>query len=304
MIQIALHEDYKSEGKMGFKKWLFILLFSWLGVAYADVHKPFPPFHIAGNLYYVGNDYAANYLIVTPRGNILINSNEQVDVPMLKASIEKLGFKWGDTKILLVSHAHSDHVGGSALIKKQTGANYRVMDADVSVVESGGKTDFFYGNDPTMLFLPTKVDRVLHDGDSVKLGGTTLVAHLTPGHTKGCTTWTTQVFEKGKTYDVVIVGGVYVNPGFKLVNNTTYPTIAKDYQHTFQVLQSLPCDIFLGAHGLYFDLNKKYAEMKQGNVNAFVDPAGYKKFVAVSEQDFRKELAKQSNEKVKAGVVE
>lgn len=278
---------------------LLILTLGCVGLASAnpDPGKPLSPFRIAGNLYFVGNTYVANYLIVTSQGNILINSDFQSDVPMIKANIEKLGFKFGDTKVLLISHAHGDHSGGSALIKEETGAKYMVMDADVSVVESGGKTDFQYGNsnDPDNFYQPTKVDRVLHDGDQVRLGDTVLVAHLTSGHTKGCTTWTMQVTEKGKTYNVVIVGGPYVNPGYKLVHNTAYPTIAQDYEHMFKVLKSLPCDIFLGAHGMYFDLEKKYALMNKGKANPFVDPEGYKKFITLKEQDFHSELVKQKD---------
>jgi metallo-beta-lactamase class B len=182
--------------------------------------EPFPPFHIAGNLYYVGSKGLANYLVTTPQGNILINSDLEANVPMIAASIEKLGFKFNDTKILLISHAHWDHDAGSAMITEMTGAKYMVMDADVAAVESGGKTDFAYGNRPEFLYRPTKVDRVLHDGDEVKLGGSVLVAHLTPGHTKGCTTWTMEVAEGGKTYNVVIVGSPNVNEGYKLVKNT------------------------------------------------------------------------------------
>ena len=157
-------------------------------------------------MYYVGSKELANYLITTAQGSILINSDLEANEPMIRASIEKLGFKFEDTKILLISHAHWDHDAGSATIKEMAGATHMVMDADVPVVESGGKTDFQYGNTPAFLYRPTKVDRVLHDGDQVRLGSTVLVAHLTPGHTKGCTTWTTKVTEKGKTYDVVIIG--------------------------------------------------------------------------------------------------
>ena len=135
---------------------------------------------------------------------------------------------------------------------------------------------------------------MLHDGDEVKLGGTVLVAHLTPGHTKGCTTWTMKVSEGGKTYNVVIVGSPNVNPGYKLVHNDNYPQIAADYARMFEVLNSLPCDIFLGAHGAYFGLDEKYARMKDEGANPFVDPAGYKEFVAQKEQGFRAELARQS----------
>jgi len=175
-----------------------------------------------------------------------------------------------------------------------TGASYMVMDADVPVVESGGKSDFQYGNRPGFLYPAAKVDRVLHDGDEVRLGGAVLVAHLTPGHTKGCTTWTMKVTEGGKTYNVVIVGSPNVNPGYKLIHNENYPRIAQDYERMWDVLKSLPCDIFLGAHGGYFGLEEKYPLMKDGGANPFIDPSGYKKFVAQKEQDFRTELAKQT----------
>src|ERR1700758_2831124 len=259
-----------------------------------DWTEPFPPFRIAGNLYYVGSKGLANYLITTPQGNILINSDLEANVPMIQASIEKLGFKFTDTKILLISHAHWDHDAGSAKIKQLTGARYVVMDADVPVVESEGKADFQYGGRAEFLYPATKVDRVLHDGDEVQLGDTVLVAHLTPGHTKGCTTWTMKVTEGGKTYDVVIVGSPNVNPGYKLVHNNAYPQIAKDYQRMFDVLKALPCDIFLGAHGGYFGLDEKYPHLKEGAANPFIDPDGYKKFVAEKEMEFRAELAMQN----------
>jgi metallo-beta-lactamase class B len=258
-----------------------------------DWTEPFPPFRIAGNLYYVGSKGLANFLITTPQGHILINSDLEASVPLIRNSVEKLGFKFTDIRILLISHAHWDHDGGSAAVKKLTGAKYMVMDADVPVVESGGKADFQYGNRPASLYPPTKVDRVLHDGDEVKLGGVTLVAHLTPGHTKGCTTWTMKVDEAGQVYDVVIVGSPNVNEGYKLVGNASYPEIASDYERTFRVLKSLPVDIFLGAHGDYFDLKTKYARLKEGGVSPFIDPAGYKAYVADREAAFRRELAKQ-----------
>lgn len=261
--------------------------------ANADWTEPFPPFKIAGNLYYVGSKGLANYLITTSQGHILINSDLEENVPLIRASVERLGFKFTDIKILLISHAHWDHNAASDTVKKLTGAKYMVMDADVPVVESGGKTDFQYGNVPTALYTPTRVDRVLHDGDEVKLGGAVLVAHLTPGHTKGCTTWTMKVQEAGKTYNVVIIGSPNVNDGYRLVNNTAYPQIATDYESMFRVLKSLPCDIFLGAHGNYFDLETKYARLKEDARAGFVDPEGYKKYVADKEEAFKTELAKQ-----------
>jgi metallo-beta-lactamase class B len=255
---------------------------------------PFPAFRIAGNLYYVGSADLAAYLVVTPQGNILINSNLESSPPQIKKAIESLGFKFSDTKILLISHGHYDHCAGSAEIKRLTSAKYEVMDRDVSVVESGGRTDFNYATDKTMWFPPTKVDRVLHDGDNVSLGGATLTAHLTAGHTKGTTTWTLEEQENGRSLHVVIVGSPNVNPGYKLVGNKTYPKIADDYRHEFEVLKKLPCEIFLGAHGLYFGLAEKYPRWKAGDKNAFVDPAGYKDYIADREQAFESELRKQS----------
>jgi metallo-beta-lactamase class B len=258
-----------------------------------DWTEPFPPFRIADNLYYVGSKGLANFLITTPQGNILINSDLEANVPLIQASIEKLGFRFRDTKILLISHAHWDHDAASATIKELTGATYMVMDADVPVVESGGKSDFAYGDRPDFLYRPAKVDRLLHDGDEVRLGGITLVAHLTPGHTKGCTTWTMKATDRGKTYNVVILGSPNVNPGYKLVNNASYPQISEDYERMWRVLKSLPCDIFLGAHGGYFGFDEKYPLMKNEGANPFIDPDGYKKYVFQKEQEFRAELAKQ-----------
>jgi metallo-beta-lactamase class B len=257
----------------------------------------FPPFRIAGNLYFVGSEELASYLIVTPQGNILINSNLESSPALIKKSIETLGFKFSDTKILLISHGHFDHCAGSAEIKRLTGAKYEVMNADVSVVESGGKTDFHYAADKSMHFPPTRVDRVLHDGDTVSLGGTTLTAHLTAGHTKGTTTWTLNEVEAGRTLHVVIVGSPNMNPGYKLVADKTYPQIASDYRHGFNVLKNLPCDIFLGAHGSYFGLAEKYPRWKNGDHDAFIDPAGYKAYIAERERAFQSEFDRQSKTK-------
>jgi len=259
--------------------------------------EPFPPHRIAGNLYYVGSKDLASYLIVTPQGNILINSSLESSPPLIRKSIEKLGFKFSDTKILLISHAHWDHDAGSAQILKQTGAKYMVMAEDVPVVESGGRKDFHYGKSPEDLYPPAKVDRVLHDGDEVRLGGTVLTAHLTPGHTKGCTTWTMKIVDGGKSYNIVIIGSPNVNPGYKLVGNKAYPQIAQDYEKTFRVLKSLPCDIFLGAHGGYYGMVAKYARLKQEGMKVFVDPQGYKDYVADRERAFKTELAKQTKAK-------
>ena len=276
---------------------LSIMITAFAAASHAPVQddwtEPFPAFRIAGNLYYVGSKGLASYLVTTSQGHILINSDLEANVPMIRASMESLGFKFSDIKILLISHAHWDHCAGSASIKRLTGAKYMVMEGDVDVVESGGKTDFQYASDPTALYPPVKVDRVLRDGDEVKLGDATLTAHLTPGHTKGCTTWTMKVNDGAKLRDVVIVGSPNVNPGYKLVGSTVYPRMTEDFEKTFRVLNSLSCDYFLGAHGSYFDLEKKYAQLKAGNPTALIDAAGYKNFVVDREQAFRTELKKQ-----------
>jgi len=258
-----------------------------------DWITPFPPFKIAGNLYYVGSRDLASFLVTTPSGHILINSNLATSPRQIRAAVEKLGFQWHDVKILLISHAHYDHCAGSAAILHETGAKYMVMDADVSDVESGGQKNFHFAHDKTFFYSPAKVDRILHDGDKVELGGTTLIAHKTAGHTKGCTTWTMKLTENGRTLDAVIVGSPNILSGYNLINDPGYPKMAADFEQQFKTLKSLPCDIFLGAHGAYFNLLEKAPRLKPGGANPFIDPAGYRAFVADHEQSFRAELAKQ-----------
>lgn len=261
----------------------FVALGLALGQGNPDWHASFPAFKIAGNLYYVGTADLAVYLVHTPQGNILINSDFKQDLPTIKKSIEQLGFKYSDTKILLISHAHGDHDEGTGVIQKETGAKLMVMDADVPEEQS------------TAQGRPgAHVDRVLHDGSTVTLGGEKLVAHLTPGHTPGCTTWTMQAADGGRKLNAVIVGSANVNPGYVLVGNKNYPRIADDYVKTFKVLKSLPCDLFLGAHGGYFDMKAKYDKMKAGAAeNPFIDPEGYKAFIADREAAFQKEWERQ-----------
>jgi len=267
------------------KRTLFVLLV-FAAPLYAqtnpDWHRAIPGFKIAGNLYWVGTADLAVYLINTPEGNILINSDFPEDVPLIRKSIEQLGFKYADTKILLSSHAHGDHDAATSIIQKETGARVMVMDGDVAEVES------------TRPGRPgARVDRVLHDGDTVTLGGSTLTAHLTAGHTKGCTTWTMQVNDSGRRLNAVIIGSPNVNAGTALVSNKNYPQIAQDYVKTFKVLKSLPVDLFLGAHGAYFGMLAKYDRLKTGGANPFIDPAGYKAYVEEREATFLKELEKQ-----------
>jgi metallo-beta-lactamase class B len=256
---------------------------------------PIAPFRIADNLYYVGSQDLASYLVVTPQGDILINSNLESSPPLIKKSVEQLGFRFSDVKILLISHAHFDHDAGSAEIKRLTGARYMVMDGDVPVVESGGAKDFQYPKDR---YPAVKVDRVLQDGDEVRLGGAVLVAHKTPGHTRGCTTWTMRVVIGGKPQSVVIVGSWNVNSGYRLVDKpgepASYPGIAADYERTFVTLKGLPCDVFLGAHGEYFNMLEKLQRIKAGaGESVWIDPQGYKDAVAERQQAFALELKKQ-----------
>jgi acetyl esterase/lipase len=262
------------------------------GQGSADWYEPFPAHKIMGNVYYVGSKDLATYLITTPEGHILINSGFDRTVPLIQRSVESLGFKMTDVKILLASHAHSDHVAGHARLQKLTGAKVYVMRGDDQVIASGGKGQYRYTTDR---WDPCKVDRVLHDRDEVKLGGVTLVARLTPGHTRGCTTWTWKVEDAGKKYDVVVIGSPNVNPRYELVNNRDYPEIADDFTRTFEVLKSLPCDIFLGAHGGYYGMIERHALLEKGQANAFVNQEGYKQYVALKERAFRKALADQED---------
>jgi metallo-beta-lactamase class B len=270
-------------------KMFVILLFVALSAArmaaqdpHATFNKPFPPFKVMDNIYFVGTEDLGTFLITTPAGHILINSDFETTVPQIRASVERLGFKFTDIKILLGSHAHGDHMEADALVKELTGAQVVVMEQDVpalSRMTSQGK--------------PHPMDRVIHDGEEIKLGGVTVVAHLTPGHTKGCTTWTLKAQEKGKTYNVVILGSIGVNPGYILVNNKDYPQIADDYVRGFKVLRALPCDVFLGSHSRFYGMPEKYARLKDGGPNPFIDPAGYRAHLDLQEKNFKEKLVEQ-----------
>ena len=267
--------------------WLCLSVF--VGIARGD--SPFPAHRVAGNTYYVGSHELASYLITTPEGHFLINSSFEETVPLIRGAVESLGFKMKDVKYLLASHAHSDHVAGHAKMRELTGAKVLVMEGDEGVIASGGKGQYLYADSR---WPECPVDRVLKDGDEVKLGGVTLVARRTPGHTRGCTTWTWQETVDGKTLDVVVIGSPNVNPGYRLVGNADYPTIADDFAATFKMLKSLPCDVFLGAHGNYYDMHAKHERLeKKEPGNPFVDPQGYQAYVALKEEAFRKKLADQ-----------
>jgi len=242
--------------------------------------KQFPPHKVIGNIYYVGTETLSSYLITTPQGHILVDTTYERNVPVIRDSIEKLGFKFTDIKIVLGSHAHADHQEGDAMVKELTGAQVMAMEQDIPALQNmpRGKTH--------------PIDRVLHDGDKVTLGNVTLTAHLTPGHTRGCTTWTMKVDDGGKSYDVVIIGSMGVNPGTALVNNRQVPQIADEYIQGFKVMHSLPCDVPLGSHPGMYNMADKYAKLGKG-ANPFIDPAGYKAELDLVEGIFTRALDEQ-----------
>ncbi len=255
---------------------------------------PIAPFQIADNLYYVGSQDLASYLVVTPKGNILINPNLDSSPSQIRASVEKLGFHWNDTKVLLNSQAHYDHMAGAAQVIRETHAQNMVMDGDVNVAETGGKADFLSPSPDILRYPPVHVDRVLHDLDTVSLGAVTLTAHKTAGHTRGCTTWTLRAHiprEPAETMrNIVIIGGVSFWSEYHFVatpgHPASYPGIVQDFQHTFSLLRSLPCDVFLGAHGGYFDMLTKLKRYPKDGPRVFIDPQGYQSFVANAQKTF------------------
>jgi metallo-beta-lactamase class B len=277
---------------------LLSLLLPTLAAAQADEtsrswNQPVEPFRIAGNVYYVGASDVTAFLITTPEGHILLDSGFEETVPLIRESVKKLGFQMKDVKILLSNHAHFDHAGGLAILKELTGATMVASEPDAPLLAAGGKGDFAFGD--KFLFKPVRVDRTVRDGDSVSLGGVTLTAHLTPGHTKGCTTWTMKVRDGGKTLDVVFAGSASVNPGVRLAVDPSYPGIAEDYARTFQVLKALPVDIFLSSHGSFFQLKEKAERVRGGETtpNPFIDPQGYRSYVERMEARYQKQIAEE-----------
>ena len=264
-----------------------------------DRQVPGKPLHLIGNVYYVGQtdnsqpgSDDASFLIKTNAGLILLDTGEEAAVSQIKGHIEQLGFKLADIKYLIHSHSHSDHVAGDADFKKLVpGMKILATALDAEVIESGGKKDF----DTTRAqFKPAKIDRIIKDGEKLTLGDTTLTAHLTPGHTKGCTTWTTTVEDAGKKLNAIFVCSARISEGVQLVNNANYPEIAGDFKKTFATLKDMPVDVFFASHGFFFDLVGK-AKIAAGNpkVNPFIDPAGYKAFLATNEKNFLEAYKKQ-----------
>jgi metallo-beta-lactamase class B len=257
-----------------------------------SMNQPVEPYRIAGNIYYVGASDVTSFLIVTPAGHILLDGGFVETAPMIEANIKKLGFKLEDVKVLLSSHAHFDHAGGLAELKRATGARFAASEREAPLLARGGKGDFYFGDKGP--FPPIQVDRILHDGDQVTLGGTTMTAHLTPGHTMGNTTWTTKAKEGDRTYDVVFAASTSILPGVNLTNNPKYPAIGEDYARTFRILKFLPCDVFLSSHASFYDgLNKAERLRKGAKENPFVDPRGYRDYIARMESKYQDQLQKE-----------
>jgi metallo-beta-lactamase class B len=259
----------------------------------AEWTKPFPPFRMIGNIYWVGSYDLATYLITTPQGNILINTGVGDTAKQIKASVEQLGFKLADTKILTATHGHFDHVAGMAELKRMTGARLMVAAEEKALLESGGKADFRYGDSPGAQFEPVKVDQTFTDGEKISLGGTELIAHHHPGHTKGATSFTLNVLEGGKTYRVIIANMGSINPGVTVSGMPKYPLIAVDYAQTFISQKDMKIDIWLASHAAQFRMHDKYKPGDPYKPERFVDPAGFRLEVVRLEKAYIDQLARE-----------
>ena len=254
-------------------------------------NKPVEPFRIIGSIHYVGTYDLASYLITTPAGHMLVDSGLETSAAQLMAAIQKLGFALTDIKLLLNTQAHFDHAAGLATLKKLTGARMLASAGDAPFLESGGKNDPALGNGGT--FAPVRVDRIVTHGERVTLGDVTLTAHMTPGHSKGTTTWTMTVAEGGRELQVIFAGSTSIaNPEMEVVDNPRYPTLVDDYKRTFAYLKGLKPDVFLTQHASAFGLHDKAARLKAGaKPNPFIDPAGYTRWLMGSERSFLERLA-------------
>ena len=277
-----------------------LLIFACSGVSLAQLtetdrswNQPVEPFKIAGNIYYVGANEITSYLITTPNGHIILDSGFKETVPLIKSNVAKLGFKIEDVKFLINSQAHYDHAAGFADLKKLTGAKMLASVEDAKLLARGGKDDPNFGD--RFPFDPVVVDKTFGDGWKLELGGTSLTANITAGHTPGCTTWTTTVNEAGKKLNVIFVCSTTA-PGYVLVNNPKYPDIAKDFESTFKKMRAFKVDIFLSAHASQFQMDGKIKILRGGGgvSNPFIDRAGYERFVEQTEKAFRDRLSEQS----------
>ena len=252
-------------------------------------NEPSEPFHIIGNIYYVGTVELAVMLVATPEGHILIDGGMPESVPQIEKNIAALGFKLSDVKYLLLTHAHFDHMGGLAQLKRDSGAQLVVSVGDTPYVEQGYKD---FGRTAFVKVPPAHVDRQIGDGETIELGGVTLTAHLTPGITPGCTSWTMPVTENGVRHEVIFYGSTTLG-GNPLVNNTRYPQIVADYRHSFALLKAIKADVFLAPHAGFFNAQRKAAQAKAGEPNPFVVPGELQHFVEGTQRSFEAELAKQ-----------
>jgi len=253
--------------------------------------EPTEPVKIVGPLHFVGTRGLSSWLFATSDGLILLNTTMPEGAELVAQSIRKLGFKPEDIKIIINGHAHSDHAGAIAFFKQLSGAQLAVMEPDVAPMQDGGKSDFHYGADwKIMGWPPAKVDRVLRDGDTVRLGDVVLTAYNTPGHTRGSTTWVTTLVDNGKSYTVVFPDGGGFNPGYRVAKNPSYPGMTEDYRRTHHKWEMLKPDIFLGHHTEYFDLEGRAKRAQIEGVNAWVDPEGYRRFVAKYKRNFENEV--------------
>jgi metallo-beta-lactamase class B len=259
-------------------------------------NHPTEPFHVIGNIYYVGPAGLACYLITTPAGHILLDAGLAESAPLVEHSIEALGFRLSDVKILINSHAHFDHGGGLAELKRRTGAKLVASAGDKSALEGG----FYLGSesDKDMASPKVKVDRTIRDRDTVTLGDTTLTANLTPGHTRGCTSWSMTVRDGDASQRVLFFCSTSVAAN-RLVGKPQYPNIVRDYEATFAKLEQLEVDVFLAPHPEFFGMERKRALIGKSEHNPFIDPNEFHAFIAKSEQDFHAQLALQ-REKLEA----
>ncbi len=259
--------------------------------------RPFPPFKIIGNIYWVGSYDLSTYLITTPQGHILINTGVGDTAQKIKAGVEQLGFKMSDVKMITATHGHYDHVAGIADLKKMTGAQVVISEPDKELIETGGKADFRFGDTPSARFEPVKVDRTFKDGENLVLGGTTLTAHLHAGHTKGATSFTTDVRENGKTYRVIIANMGSINPGVTVTGMPKYPGITQDYARTFMSQKEMKIDVWLASHASQFRLHEKYKPGDPYNPDRFVDPNGFLESVRRLENAYLAQVAKERGAK-------
>lgn len=259
----------------------------------ASWNEPTEPFRVVGPVHFVGTNELAAFLVTTPGGHVLIDGGLPESAPLIERSIRALGVDPREIRVLLITQAHFDHVGSLAHFKKLSGGRVEVMDGDVSLLESGGRTDYLFGDSEKFRFEKVKVDRTLRDGDTVSLGGVTLTARKTPGHTPGSTTWLTNVEDGGRRYAVVFTASTGINPGTRLVDRPSYPGIAEDFARSFEVLESLKPDVFLGGHTGFFRMEEKRARLGRGGPHPFVDPEGFRAHVASRKRAFEEQRDKE-----------